>query len=181
MFAKKSNVTLSIPDSILRQLRHDSNFENVSINQKVNNILLRWLFLYRAVDINKAVVIPRETWVKVMELLEEDILSRAVDHGGDVVAATLAQNDIEPTIENMIEFVFNKISLYSGTISHFHHYTDKSDNLCLVFEHSFGKKWSGVLGRSFCHFFNEQYQLRTDLKISARNISIIVHTNDLYT
>lgn len=180
-FAKKSNITLSIPDTILRQLRHDSGFENVSVNQKVNNILLRWLFLYRAVDINRAVVIPRETWAKVMESLEEDVLSSAIDYGGDVVAATLAQNDIEPSIENLVDYVFNKISLYSSTVSHFHHYRDKSDNLCLVFEHSLGKKWSGALGKSFCRFFNEQYDLRTDLTISARNIHIVVHTNDLYT
>jgi hypothetical protein len=180
MFAKKSNITLSIPNSILRQLRHDSDFENVSLNQKVNSILLRWLFLHRSVEINKAVVIPRETWVKIMEGLEEDFLSSAIDYGGEVVAATLVQNDIEPSLENVIEFIFNKISLYSGTVSHFHYYKDESYNLCLVFEHSFGKKWSDALGKSFCRFFNEQYDLKTDLTVTSRNISIIVHTNDLH-
>jgi hypothetical protein len=179
IFAKKSNVTLSIPDNILKELRHDSKFENASINQKVNNILLRWLFLYRAIDIQKAVVIPHETWRQIIELLEEDFLSSALDHGADTVGATLAHIDIQPSIENVIEFIFNKISLYSGTVSHFHHYKDESDNLHLVFEHSLGKKWSVALGKSFCRFFNQQYGLRTDLSTTPRIITITVHTNNI--
>jgi hypothetical protein len=179
MFAKKSNATLSIPDIVLKQLRHDSEFENVSINQKVNHILLRWLLLYRAIEIQKAVVIPHETWRQIIDVLEEDFLSTALDHGADTVGATLAHVDIQPSIENVIEFIFSKISLYSGTISHFHHYKDECDNLHLIFEHSLGKKWSDALGKSFCRFFNQQYGLRTDLSQTSRIINITVHTRSI--
>lgn len=161
-------------------MRLDSEFENGSLNQKVNNILLRWLFSYRAIGLNGAIVVPGKTWLDIIEALGEDFLVDAIDHGTSVIAATLTQNDIELTVDNIIKFVFGRISIYSGSILHFHHYRNSSDNLCLVFEHPFGIKWSRALGKSFCRLFNEQFGLRTDLVTSVRNIHIVVHTKDLF-
>jgi len=160
----------------MKQLRFDAESENISVNQKVNNVLMRWLFCYRAIGMSGGTVIPVETWKHVINEMNEESLQESLDSGGHIVAAILAQNDIPLTPENLVEHVFYKTSLYAGNYSHFHHYTDHSGNLCLSFEHSFGLKWSKLLGKSICRFFNSQWNLVTDLTASARNIKIVVHT-----
>lgn len=124
-------------------------------------------------------MIPMETWKNVIEVLDEDFLSREMDHGANTVSAILAQNDIPPTVENFIEFIFYGTAVYAGNCSHFHHYRDDSDNLHLIFEHSLGIKWSKALGKSICRFFNEYFEMETELIPSEKNIKIMVHSNNI--
>jgi hypothetical protein len=168
---------LSIYDDILKQLRLDSESENISVNQKVNNILMRWLFCYRAIGTAGGIVISTGTWKDIIEKMDEDSLLNSLESTAKVAFAILSQNDISLNVDNFIDAIFYRAALYSGTYSHFHHFRDGADDdLSLVFEHQFGPRWSRVLGRAFCQFFNEQFGLKTDLVVSDRNVKILVHT-----
>lgn len=98
-----------------------------------------------------------------------------MDGGIRMVAAILSQLGIPPTMDNFIDIIFYKTSLYAGHCSGFHHYRDHFNNTCLVFEHQYGIKWSRSLGNSICRVFKKQFNVRTDLISSDRIIKIIVH------
>jgi hypothetical protein len=176
---RKSNLTLSVPESIVNQLRIDCESENTSINQKVNSIMMRWLFCYRAIGLSGGIVIHPQTWMDIIEKMDEESLVESLEHTARISPAILSQNDIALTMENLIQNVFYKTAMYAGNYSHFHHYLDDSDNMCLVFEHSYGLKWSRILGKSITRFINNQFGLTTDLQTSARNIKIVVHNMDV--
>jgi hypothetical protein len=175
--SKKTNITLSISDHFAKQLRLQAATESVSVNRLVNSILERWALCYRAIGISGGIIITSETWKDVIEKMDEDYLLGSLDSGGSVAAAVLLQNDIPLTIDNLVKFVFQGLALYAGNYSHFHHYRNDSDDLVLVFEHSFGLKWSKLFGSSICRFFNNQLNIPTDLNTSLKNIKIVVHDN----
>lgn len=142
---------------------------------------MRWLFCYRAIGTSGGIVISTDTWKYIIDKLDDDSIYEALQSTAKVAFAILSQNDIPLTINNFIDIIFNRAGLYWGTYSHFHHSNDDSENVSLVFEHQFGIKWSRAVGKAFCQFFNDQFGLRTELNASARNIKIIVITNNSTT
>jgi hypothetical protein len=173
---RKTNLTLAVSDDIVKQLRIDCNSDDTSINQKVNSILMRWLFCYRAIGLSGGIVIHPQTWMDIINKMDEESLVESLEHTARISPAILSQNDIPLTVNNLIENIFYKTALYAGNYSHFHHYIDDSDNISLIFEHSYGLKWSRILGKSICQFFNNQFGLATDLQTSPRNIKILIFT-----
>lgn len=171
---KKSSITLSIRDDIMKQLRHDAAAENISVNQKVNNVLLRWLYLYRAIGVAGAMVISSESWKLVTSKMDDQSLEEIMDYESRIAGAILAQNDIPLTLENLIEHIFSKTGLFSGAFSHFHTATKDSGDLVLSFEHPFGIRWSRLLGGSICKFIGAQWKYDAELTATARNITIMI-------
>jgi hypothetical protein len=176
---RRTNITLSIPAVVLRHLRIECSSPNISLNQKVNDILVRWLFCHRAIGLSGGIVIPSESWKDVLEKIDEDYLLNSLDTSGKIVASILSQNDIPMTLDNFVKFILYRTVVFSGSVSHFHHYRNESDDMILTFEHSFGIKWSRILGKSVCRFLNSQLDTATDLVASDRNVKIVAHTDYL--
>jgi hypothetical protein len=125
------------------------------------------------------IVVPAESWKDMVEKIDEEYLLNSFDASGKIVASILARNDIALTLDSFIEFILYGTVVYSGSVSHFHHYKDGSDDTILVFEHPFGIKWSKILGKSISRFLNGQFNMATHLVTSARNAKIIIHSSPL--
>jgi hypothetical protein len=85
---------------------------------------------------------------------------------GDDIMSIFEQNGI-PTIDNLIKYCFERISLWAGAYNVFRYHTEGSGKIELVFEHKFGIKWSRILGSGFSKLI---HKTRDSLKVAEHHL-----------
>lgn len=150
----KSNITISVGDKVFEEIKKDAEGRGLSINAHVNDILQRHTVFYRHVSEQGGVIIPQKFYAEVVNLIDEDKLMYLLDEmgGKEVITSIFAHNGIPFTIDNLVKYCFESISLWAGTYSSFRYRRDESNKTELVFEHKFGIKWSKAIGYAFSRF-----------------------------
>lgn len=151
---RKSNITISVDDNIFDEIKKEAKTHGLSANAEINNILQRHTLFYRHVTEQDGIILPHAVFTEIVNLIDEDKLMRLpYEKGaGDYATAIFAHNNIPLTIDNLVRYVFEGISLWAGTYKTFRYRKDDSGKTELVFEHKYGIKWSKAVGYTFSRF-----------------------------
>jgi hypothetical protein len=171
----RANLTISTDDNLLKQLKSEAERRGTSINQITNSFLIKYFLFYRHVEDQRGTIIPHDLWKDLLELIDEKELAEIVEKNGiEVVLVLFEHNNVPATIDNLIKYFFETMALWAGAYHRFSHHTDNHGNLNLVFEHSFGIKWSRVLGLVFTNFIKKSLGLSSKHKARSTVLTMEV-------
>jgi len=173
----KSNLTLSIDNKMISRLKNDAETQGLSVNAKVNSILSKYMLFYKRAEEQKFVTIPSKVYASMLEEFDDEKAHKLIhDTVSAMMPSVFIQNNIPVTLDNLIKYSFQSISLWSGVYNHFNFYKNANGDLSLIFEHNFGERWSKVLGISFSNLINAMLGLSAEYKAIPNMVSINVKT-----
>ena len=143
----KANLTISVDEKLLAQLKEESEKGGQSINAKTNMILTKYLQFYSHVEAQRGVILPLPFWKEIIGLVDEKKMIEIFRTVGIGTVSTFFElYKVPRTIDNLTKYFFEGMSLWAGAYWRFTSNTDREGNLRFVFEHDFGIKWSRILG-----------------------------------
>jgi hypothetical protein len=90
---KKTTITFAIDNKILKIIREDANSHKISINAKINEILLRYALCYRYTEAGEGIIFPPAAMELLLNTFEEDTLVRLYSSVvNDLVPSMLLEN-----------------------------------------------------------------------------------------
>ncbi len=171
--SKKTTITFAIDNEILQIIREDAKNEGTSLNAMLNNILFKFIWLYRIAEKEGAAVIASKTLSFIIDNIEED---KWLEHYRyvilDLLPSLLLENNFKMTLSNTILFLFGKLLLYSGPYSGFSYYFDGRGSLNLVFRHQLGIKWSRVISVVYAEFIEKYLGFHTT-KVTSETRAVL--------
>jgi hypothetical protein len=172
----KTNLTISLDNNLLEEIKIESQDRGMSINAYLNESLQRYILFYRHVIKQGGLVIPRGFFVSLLDLIDEEKINKIFEREGgyDVVISILAQNKIPVTLDNLIRYVFEGISFWAGAYNKFSHQKDKNYKTRLFFEHRYGIKWSNAFGSETTRLISQYTGLSTVYKSTSTMVTITV-------
>jgi hypothetical protein len=162
----------------LEIIRDDTNSEKISVNAKINEILLRYALCYRYTEAGGAVIFP-PAGMELLLTFEEDKLARLYSSViDDLVPTMLLQNRLPLNLENWIEYVFKGQLLFGGSYQVFSYFKDEEGHVNFVFRHQHSIKWSRILSTVYMQFLEKAMNIHTTSLILPSSVTIkIVERN----
>jgi hypothetical protein len=171
----KSNLTISVNNDVLIQIKNDADLHGLSINAKVNSILAKYVSFYRIAEDMESSVIPAKIWTLMVDLMDEAKLLDILNNEGiGTFYSIFLNNSIPLTTENFIKYCCQEIFLWSGMYSSIRQF-ESSRDITLVFEHKFGIKWSRVMASAFSNIIKILLNHSTETQILPNTVKIIIH------
>jgi hypothetical protein len=126
--AKKVTITLALDDFIVAEIRKEADKSQKSLNARINAILEKYVKYYKMVELNGAVIIPPVTHqFFINEIDEAKFTAELKRNATDIVAALIVQNVVPLTLDNIIKFTFEEVSISGGVIKGMKKYIDQQD------------------------------------------------------
>lgn len=171
----KSNITLSIGNTIFDEIKKDAEFQGMSINSKVNQILAKHVLFYRLVEENESSIISSSIWDSIIELIDEEKIKKIMNEEGmSHIYSMFVNNNIPVSIDNFVKYSLSEIGIWSGMYSSFREFKEKNGNRVLIFDHRFGIKWSRVLEQIFSNTIRTMLNLPTETEILPTTVKIVI-------
>ncbi|MDQ3851314.1 MAG: hypothetical protein M3299_00600 [Thermoproteota archaeon] len=169
---KKTTITFAIDNRILNIIRDDANSKKISVNAKINEILLRYALCYRYTEAGGGVIFPPPA-MELLITLEEDILVRLYSSVvNDLVPSMLLENRLALNLKNWIEYVFKGLLLFGGSYQGFSYFKDEEGHVSFVFRHQYGIKWSRVISTVYVEFLEKALNIHTTSSILPSSVTI---------
>jgi hypothetical protein len=170
---KKATVNLAIDSRVLEELRKEASSQNLSLNAKINLVLLKHVDFHKINADLGCVTWDYKVFLAILDLVQDD--SKIVDilwnDGSATVKSYFNHNNISSiTKENIIKHIYEHIGLWTGQYSLFSHYTDSEGYTCLVFDHRFGIKWSRILASLHSRALDHWLGLKTAANITSKTV-----------
>ena len=170
---KKTTITFAIDNRILNIIRDDANSHKISINAKINEILLRYALCYRYTEAGGGVIFPPAFMELLLNTFEEDTLVRlysaVID---DLAPSMLLENRLALNLKNWIEHVFQGQLFFGGSYQGFSYFKDEEGHVNFVFRHKYGIKWSHVLSTVYMEFLDKAMNIHTSSSILPSSVTI---------
>jgi hypothetical protein len=170
---RKTSITLAIDELVLQEIKEEakqgigiggigeaaagvgvgseSTIGPQSVNSKVNQILSRYLSLYKYVERERCMLVPSKYWRAIVDSIDEEMITdefRAFV--SDIIVVDLFENNkVSLSLNSWIKCLFKGVYSNGGAIEKFSYYKDEQGCLCLVFRHNHGVKWSKVISKVF--------------------------------
>jgi len=171
----KSNMTLSVDSSILKEIQDEAKTEGSSTNAKINTILAKHVLFYRYAELQEMMIMPPKIFAAMFDVMDEDRMVDLLNHVAiDTMPSVFAHNNIDPTIDNLIKYCFEGIFVWGGMCSTFRHYVDEHGFRCLVLEHKYGMKWSNTIAKSLSFFIESMTKKPAKFKILPSTVVLMV-------
>jgi hypothetical protein len=171
--SKKTTITFAIDNKILKIIRDDANSHKISINAKINDILLRYALCYRYSEAGGGIIFPPAAMELLLNTFEEDTLAdiygSVVD---DLVPSMLLENRLVLSLKNWVEYVFKGMLLFGGSYQGFSYFEDEEGHVNFVFRHQYGIKWSHVISTVYMKFLEKTLNLHTNSSILPSSVTI---------
>ncbi len=141
-----THVSFRIPIELRTSLEEEGKRRNTNVNALVNQILGRYMAFDRKADDERAVVLEKITFERILSQIPAEVLA---DIGGDlgpkIVKRLLAFYAIQPNLSSLVESYFEPMGSFSG----WYHFrmSRTGPNPTLVFEHDNGPGWTAFLER----------------------------------
>jgi hypothetical protein len=169
---KKTTITFAIDDKFLEIIRADANSQKISVNAKINEILLRYALCYRYTEAGGGVILP-PAGMELLLTFEEDKLARLYSSViDDLVPTMLLQSRLPLNLENWIEYVFKGQLLFGGSYQVFSYFKDGEGHVNLVFRHQHGIKWSRILSTVYMQFLEKAMNIHTTSSVLPSSVTI---------
>lgn len=148
---KKANITLSLDDSIIQELRKEAKESQQSLNVKINAILRKRVNFWQMTERQRcAILLPASHQFMINEIDETRHIEELKRLGADEISAVLTQTGAPRTLDHIIDFIFGTLCVYGGSIRSISRYTEQQEGkTCLYFLHDYDLKWSRILGQLF--------------------------------
>jgi len=171
---KKGTVNLAIDASLLQELRKEASSQNLSLNAKINLVLLKHVDFHRMNTDFGCVIHDPKVFLSILDLIHDEskIVEIFWNEGGSTVLSYFNHKNIRITKENIIKYLCERIGIWTGHYSFFSHYTDSEGYTCLVFDHKFGIKWSRILADLHARPFERWLGLKTTTNITSKTVVI---------
>jgi len=171
----KSNITLSVDSPILDELRKQAELDGLSVNAKINQILLRYSMFYSQAEKQESVILPQKDFHSILEDISENKLVENLKQNSlDLIPGIFLERGVPLTFDNVIKIVFEMIGRFSGIYSTFTHRKEKDGSTMLVFSHKYDLKWSRVLAATFYHFIKVHLNLDSEYSVMPSTITLKV-------
>jgi hypothetical protein len=150
---KKSNITLAIDTEIQNVLKNIAEGEGLSTNSKINSILWKYVSFYKYVEQDGSLIIPSRSVNFFIENIDEGKwIQEYSDTLEEIVPFFFLELKTEPTPENTLKVVFDRLLAYGGSYKGYSCHMDNDGYLNLVFRHEYGIKWSRILSTVYTRF-----------------------------
>ncbi len=170
----KANLTLSIDNSLLEEIKKEAERNGTSINSRVNAILTKYVKFYKMTEELESSVIPAKIWISMLDLMDENGLKDVLNNEGvGTIYSIFLNNNVSMTLDNFVKYCCQEICLWAGMYSSFRNFKENG-HVTLVFEHKFGVKWSRVLGETFSNFIRIMLSRPTEFEILPNTVRIKV-------
>lgn len=160
---KKETITLSLDTKIIEQIRRDARENGKSINSAINDILARYILLYRDAEEQRSIIVPNESFRFFLENIDEH---KMIEHFTEFilthVKSIYVTQNIPITLENVLKYTFRHLAQHGGSFHEFTHHVDEEGRLCLIFIHKYGLRWSRILSQVFSKYLEVELNLRVD-------------------
>jgi hypothetical protein len=170
---KKTTITFAINNKILDIIRDDANSHKISVNAKINDILLRYALCYRYTEAGEGVIFPQAAMELLLNTFEEDTLLHLYSSVvNDLVPSMLLENRLALNLKNWIEYVFKGQLLFGGSYQGFSYFKDEEGHVNFVFRHQYGIKWSRVISTVYVEFLEKVLDIHTTSSILPSSVTI---------
>jgi hypothetical protein len=170
---KKTTITFAIDDRILKIIRDDANSHKISVNAKINDIVLRYALCYRYSEAGGGIIFPPAAMELLLNTFEEDTLARlyrsVID---DLVPSMLLENRLALSLKNWLEYVFKGMLLFGGSYQGFSYFKDEDGHVNFVFRHQYGIKWSRIISTVYMEFLEKSLNIHTTSSILPSSVTI---------
>ena len=171
---KKPNITIISDAKTLNELKKWADSKGLSMNALINEVLTKNILFYRYVSEHDSMTIPSTIYSDMINMLPKKILVDMVSKTiSEMIQSLFANNNVSYTMDNMIEFYFESVGLWSGLYNIFKRYNDMGVTN-LVFEHKYGIKWSEILAQSISSVMKGTLNLSSQHKILPRVVILQV-------
>lgn len=171
---KKPNITIISDPKTFNELRKWADSKSLSMNALINEVLTKNILFYRYVSEHESIIIPSTVYSDMINILPKkilvDLVSRMIN---ETIQSIFANNNISYTLDNMIDYYFESVGLWSGLYNIFKRYSDMGSTN-LVFEHTYGIKWSEIIAQSISNLMKETLNLSSQHKILPRVVILQV-------
>lgn len=179
--SKKTTVNLAIDSHVLEKLRKEASSQNISLNGKINSVLLKHVDFHRWNEDFGCVIWDHRVFLSFLDLIDDEskILNVFWNEGGANVMAYFNHNNIPVNKENIIKHICERLGIWTGHYTFFNHYTDSEGHTCLVFDHKFGLKWSRILASLHSRPFEHWLGLKTVANITSNTVVLKIIERDV--
>jgi hypothetical protein len=170
---KKTTITFAIDDRILKIIRDDADSHKISVNAKINDILLRYALCYRYSEAGGGVMFPLSTMELLLNTYNEDTMARLYSSLiDDLVPSMLLENRLALSLKNWVEYVFKGMLLFGGSYQGFSYFKDEEGHVNFVFRHNYGIKWSRVISTVYMQFLEKSLNIHSTSSILPSSVTI---------
>lgn len=169
----KANLTVSIDENLLAQLRDEAEKGGQSLNIKTNMILTKYLQFYSHVEAQRGIILPPHVWKELLEFVDEKKMTEIFQiQATETISTFFELYKVPRTIDNLIKYFFEGMALWAGAYWRFTSNKDAEGNLKLVFQHDFGIKWSRIFGAAWQYAIKKLLGLSSEIDSSSPSIII---------
>ena len=170
---KKTTITLAIDNRILKIIREDANSHKISVNAKINDIVLRYALCYRYSEVGGGIIFPPAAMELLLNTFEEDTLVRLYSSViDDLVPSMLLENRLALSLKNWTEYVFKGMLLFGGSYQGFSYFKDEEGHVNFVFRHQYGIKWSRIISTVYMEFLEKSLNIHTTSSILPSSVTV---------
>lgn len=170
---KKTTITFAIDNRILNIIRDDAKSHKISVNAKINDILLRHALCYRYSEAGGGIIFPPAAMELLLNTFEEDMLARLYSSViDDLVPSMLLENRLALNLKNWIEYVFKGMLLFGGSYQGFSYFKDEEGHVNFVFRHQYGIKWSHIISAVYTEFLEKALNIHASSSILPSSVTI---------
>lgn len=171
---KKKNITLSVDEQIVQDIRSEASELNQSLNVRMNEILRKHVKFYRMAELNGAAVIhPILVQFMIGEIDESKFIEQWKELGNSFVEGYFTQKRIPFTFDNFIKYHLEELAIYAGVIKRVSKYVDEYDGkTCLFLLHGYDSKWSRIIGAAYSAQIEKFLNVHTTLRTFPDSVEI---------
>jgi hypothetical protein len=172
---KKVTVNLFIEEDVVNSLRKDALNKGISLNAWINAILSKYVYFYKRAEEYESCIITSRQFSVFLESMDEDSAAEIMSSDGTAAIASYMQHHNMPiTLENVIEFTFEKMVLATGVCTKFSQHIDQDGFRVLVFDHRYGIKWSRIISKVFSYLLEKTCGLSKSPSLLPNTVSLKV-------
>jgi hypothetical protein len=172
---RKTTITFSIDDDILKVIRKESQDDEISLNSRINTILGKYINFYKRIEDVGAQVISHKTFhFRLENIDEEKYTDHLYESLSELFPLYLYEKELPVTFENFVEYFLPDIGVNSGSFDSVLYSKDSEGHPRVLLRHRHGMKWSRILCNATVRRLETVFNYHTSAKIEASSILITI-------
>ena len=162
----KTNITLSVENEVINNIKQEAEIGNTSVSAKVNRILNDYVLFGKYFAEKRPVMFTPPIFRYFLDKVDEKIwLDAWTISLSEITPQVFAMHNVDFTLDNVINYMFGDIGMRIGTFDRFTCDSNSIDSRKLVMEHKYGIKWSKILSSAFSNMLEKKFNCRVYSKI----------------
>ena len=152
-------------------LKDEAYSRGISINCLLNQIIERYVFSYRFIDVFPCLVVPREMIKGLLDgLTEEKLIEEGNAAGSFIPKHSLFLKGLTPSLEDIMLCMENNVSQHSNW---YQFQCNKiNGRITMLLRHQLGRKWSVYLQAYYLALFNKLINVKIKSEIGENSLAI---------